>query len=82
MLKTHGNSQYTHDNQGDAAKLIRNWWAWRRQRVCIIQTYSIWVPITSDVPQGGALGPLLFLIYINDIDSNIGSKISKFADDT
>jgi len=38
--------------------------------------------VLSRVPQGSVLGPLLFILFINDMDDVILSKISKFADDT
>ena len=45
-------------------------------------TYSDWENALNVVPQGSLFGPLMFLIYINDLDEGIDSKLVKFADDT
>ena len=54
----------------------------RKQRVIIPGAMSNLNFINAGVPQGSILGPLLFLIFINDTVTDIGSNIRLFADDT
>ncbi|KAF2347812.1 Reverse transcriptase domain [Trinorchestia longiramus] len=70
-----------HGIRGNYSRWIRNWLTARTQRVVIHDQSSDSTRITSGVPQGSVLGPLLFIIYINDLYIGI-SKINKFADDT
>ena len=67
------------------ADWIEEWLRGRKQRVVLNGKESDWADVLSGVPQGSVLGPILFLIYINDIDDAIdcvSTLIKKFADDT
>ena len=60
---------------------FRNLLTNRKQRVIIRGTCSEWSPVISGTPQGTIFGPILFLLYVNDISDNVKSKIKLFADD-
>ena len=67
---------------GRLLRLFENYLHNRKQRVVLNGSLSDYSEIESGVPQGSVLGPLLFLIYINDLERNIKSDINFFADDT
>ena len=54
----------------------------RKQRVVLNGKSSSWTNVKAGVPQGSILGPLLFLIYINDLADGLSSNTKLFADDT
>ena len=68
--------------KGEILDWFKHYLSDRKQRVVLPGAISDWVFIRAGVPQGSILGPLLFLIYINDIVTDICSNIRLFADDT
>ena len=71
-----------HGIDGEVLNWIEEWLKNRRQRVVLNGEESEWMEVTSSVVQGSVLGPLCFTIYMNDMDNDVKSTLSKFADDT
>ena len=74
-LKSHGMGN-------SIIKWIEQWLTDRKQRVVVDGEVSSWKSVLSGVPQGSVLGPILLLVYINDLEEGVTGSILKFADDT
>ena len=68
--------------RGKVLRWITNFLSHRRQKVVLHNGNSSWENVISCVPQGSILGPILFLLYVNDIPSVVSSTAKMFADDT
>ena len=67
---------------GKLLRLIKDFLSNRKQRVVLNGQCSSWMDVQAGVHQGSILGPLLFLIYIDDVPDNLVSNPKLFADDT
>ena len=67
---------------GNLLNFLRDFLNERKQRVILNGQFSTWKNVSAGVPQGSILGPLLFLIYINDLTEGLSTNAKLFADDT
>ena len=67
---------------GNILEWIKNFLSERKQKVVLNGSNSKWTDVTSGIPQGSVLGPILFTIYINDLPDVVQNVAKLFADDT
>ena len=67
---------------GNFPKLVESFLSSRYQRIVLKGQASSWAGVKAGFPQGSILGPLFFLIYINDLSENLKSSVKLFVDDT
>ena len=72
----------TYGIDGKLLKLLKSYLKDRQQRVLLNGQTSSWKNVLAGVPQGSVLGPLLFLIYINDLSDGLTSICKIFSDYT
>ena len=72
----------TYGVEGNLLKLLENYLTDHQQRVVLNGRTSVWQNVYTGVSQESVLGPLLFLIYLNDLPDGLTSMCKMFADDT
>lgn len=67
--------------KGKLLEWIKSYLSQRKHRVVMGEFLSDWIEVLSGIPQGSVLGPLLFIIYINDLPDEVSSVCKLYADD-
>ena len=72
---------YAYGIRGKLHLWVKGFLTDRKQRVIVKGSQSTWKNVTSGIPQGSVLGPVLFLVFINDVPDILNVLIKLFADD-
>ena len=68
--------------KGKIHRWITSFLSGRRQKVLVNVNASSWTAVISGIPRGSVLGPVLFVLFINDLPETVVSEVYLFADDT